>query len=40
MKEIIVFFVIVWVIAYYILKDNYKDYWQYFSEDNDEESNT
>nr|DAJ80166.1 MAG TPA: hypothetical protein [Bacteriophage sp.]DAO62286.1 MAG TPA: hypothetical protein [Caudoviricetes sp.] len=25
MKEIIVFFVIVWVIAYYILKDNYKD---------------
>nr|DAN17336.1 MAG TPA: hypothetical protein [Caudoviricetes sp.] len=24
MKEIIVFFVIVWVIAYYILKDNYK----------------
>jgi len=25
MKEIIVFFVIVWVIAYYILKDDYKD---------------
>jgi len=25
MKEIIVFFVIVWVIAYYVLKDNYKD---------------
>nr|DAG35361.1 MAG TPA: hypothetical protein [Bacteriophage sp.] len=25
MKEIIVFFVIIWVIAYYILKDNYKD---------------
>nr|DAW85181.1 MAG TPA: hypothetical protein [Bacteriophage sp.] len=25
MKEIIVFFMIVWVIAYYILKDNYKD---------------
>nr|DAG04842.1 MAG TPA: hypothetical protein [Siphoviridae sp. ctGa111] len=25
MKEIVVFFMIVWVIAYYILKDDYKD---------------